>query len=338
MAEQPIIAITMGDPCGIGAEVIAKALAHPEVAKWCTPLVVGNVDVMRRAVDLTGAGLSVEPVESPQEAAVGSGSVAVLDIGNYDAAAMEPGAISAVAGKAAMEWVVRAGELCLDGSVAAMATAPLHKEAASLAGYQDIGHMEVLQRLAEAPKVLTMLMSKGLRVVHLTTHRSLKRACEYVTQENILTAITLTNASFKGWGVAEPRIGVSALNPHASDGGLIGDEEQTEITPAVEAAQRLGINAMGPVPADTVFLQGIRGDYDAILAMYHDQGHIPVKVYGFEESITVNLGLPFIRTSVDHGTAFDIAWQGKADATSMVEAIRAAADLAVGAGIARPVA
>ena len=336
VAEQPIIAITMGDPCGIGAEVIAKALARPEVAEWCAPLVVGNADIMRRAVELTGVGLDVRAVESAEDAALGEGAVAVLDIGNYDAAGMRPGEISATAGKAAMEWVVRAGELCLDGSVSAMATAPLHKEAASLAGYEDIGHMEVLQRLAEAPKVLTMLMSRGLRVVHLTTHRSLKRACEYVTQDNILTALRLTDTSFKTWGVAEPRIGVAALNPHASDGGLIGDEEATQITPAVEAALGEGIAAVGPVPADTVFLQGVRGDYDAILAMYHDQGHIAVKMYGFEESITVNLGLPFIRTSVDHGTAFDIAWQNKADATSMVESVRAAADLVTGEGIARP--
>ena len=182
-----------------------------------------------------------------------------------------------------------------------------------------------------------MLMSRGLRVVHLTTHRSLKRACDYVTEDNILAALRLTDASFKTWGVAEPRIGVAALNPHASDGGLIGDEEATQIAPAVEAALAEGIRATGPVPADTVFLQGIRGDYDAILAMYHDQGHIPVKVYGFEESITVNLGLPFIRTSVDHGTAFDIAWQNKADATSMAESIRAAVELATGIGIAKPV-
>ena len=337
MAEQPIIAITMGDPCGIGAEVIAKALARPEVAEWCAPLVIGNAYIMRRAVELTGVGLDVRAVESAEDAALGEGAVAVLDLGNYDASGMRPGEISATAGKAAMEWVVRAGELCLDGTVAAMATAPLHKEAASLAGYEDIGHMEVLQRLAEAPKVLTMLMSRGLRVVHLTTHRSLRRACEYVTQDNILTALRLTDASFKTWGVAEPRIGVAALNPHASDGGLIGDEEATQIAPAVEAALGEGIAAVGPVPADTVFLQGVRGDYDAILAMYHDQGHIAVKMYGFEESITVNLGLPFIRTSVDHGTAFDIAWQNKADATSMVESVRAAADLVTGIGIGKPV-
>ncbi len=335
VAERPIIAITMGDPSGIGPEVIAKALSMPEVASRCIPLVIGNAEMLRKAVALTNAGLTVEAVESPREAAVAQGSVAVLDTGNLDAGDVQPGEISAVTGKAAMEWAVRAGELCMDGSVAGMATAPLHKEAASLGGFKDIGHMEVLQRLSGAPKVLTMLTSKGLRVVHLTTHRSLKRACEYVTKDNILEALVLTNKAFQQWGIKEPRLGVAALNPHASDGGLIGDEEATEIAPAVEEAKRLGIKATGPVPADTVFLQGIRGDYDAVLAMYHDQGHIPVKVYGFEESITVNLGLPFIRTSVDHGTAFDIAWQGIADPTSMVEAIYAAADLANGTGLAK---
>ncbi|MDE2969015.1 MAG: 4-hydroxythreonine-4-phosphate dehydrogenase PdxA [Chloroflexota bacterium] len=334
MGERPVIAITMGDPCGIGAEVIAKALARPAVGEWCTPLVVGNAEIMRRAFELTGAGFEVRAVESADDIVAGDGAVAVLDIGNYDAAGMRPGEISATAGKAAMEWVVRAGELCLNGSVTAMATAPLHKEAASLAGYEDIGHMEVLQRLSESPKVLTMLVSKGLRVVHLTTHRSLKRACDYVTQENILGALRLTDSAFKTWGFPEPRIGVAALNPHASDGGLIGDEEATQISPAVEAALAEGIDAKGPVPADSVFLQGVRGDYDAVLAMYHDQGHIAVKMYGFEESITVNLGLPFIRTSVDHGTAFDIAWQNKADDTSMVESIKVAVDLATGTGIA----
>ena len=332
--ERPVIAITMGDPCGMGAEVIAKALARPPGGAWCRPLVVGNAEIMRRAFALTGGGLEVRAVESADEAWDGEGAVAVLDMGNYDASGMRPGEISATAGKAAMEWVERAGQLCLEGSVTAMATAPLHKEAASLAGYEDIGHMEALQRLSESPKVLTMLVSKGLRVVHLTTHRSLRRACDYVTQENILTALRLTDTAFKGWGFPEPRIGVAALNPHASDGGLIGDEESTEITPAVEAARGEGIDAAGPTPADTVFLQGVRGDYDAVLAMYHDQGHIAVKMYGFAESITVNLGLPFIRTSVDHGTAFDIAWQNKADDTSMVESIKVAVDLATGVGMA----
>lgn len=333
MANKPIIAITLGDPCGIGPEVIAKALSMREVTNRCTPLVVGNADILRKAIALTTKGPSIEVVRSTAEMTAKPECISVLDMENFDAMDVQPGQISPTAGKAAMEWVVRAGELCMEGAVAAMATAPLHKLAASLAGYKDIGHMEILQRLSDSPKVLTMLTSKGLRVVHLTTHRSLKRACEFVTKENVLEALVLTNKVFQQWGIKEPRLGVAALNPHASDGGLIGDEEETEITPAVQAAQEQGVNAIGPVPADTVFLQGIRGDYDAVLAMYHDQGHIPVKVYGFEESITVNLGLPFIRTSVDHGTAFDIAWQGKADPTSMAAAVTTAADLASGSGL-----
>ena len=333
MVNKPIIAITLGDPCGIGPEVIAKALSIPEVTNKCTPLVIGNADILRKAIDLTSKTLSIEVVKSPTQIKPNPGCISVLDMKNLDAMDVQPGQISPTAGKAAMEWVVRAGELCMEGTVAAMATAPLHKLAAKLAGYEDIGHMEILQRLSGSPKVLTMLTSKGLRVVHLTTHRSLKRACEFVTRENVLEALLLTNKVFQTWGIKEPRLGVAALNPHASDGGLIGDEEEKEIAPAIQAAQEQGVNATGPIPADTVFLQGIRGDYDAVLAMYHDQGHIPVKVYGFEESITVNLGLPFIRTSVDHGTAFDIAWQGKADPTSMAAAVTTAVDLASGSGL-----
>ena len=333
MGNQPVIAVTLGDPCGIGPEVIAKILSMQEVTERCIPLIVGNADLLRKAITLTNNGPCIQVVESPDQINVKAGFVSVLDIGNLDVKDVTPGQVSASTGKAAMEWVIRAGELCLDGTVAGMATAPIHKLAASLAGYEDIGHMEILQRLSGAPKVLTMLTSRGLRVVHLTTHRSLKRACEFVTKENILEALVLTDSVFQQWGIKTPRLGVAALNPHASDGGLIGDEEETEITPAVDAARKQGVNAIGPIPADTVFLQGIRGDYDAILAMYHDQGHIPVKVYGFEESITVNLGLPFIRTSVDHGTAFDIAWQGKADPTSMAAAVIAAADLAIGSGL-----
>jgi len=333
VANQPIIAITLGDPCGIGPEVIAKTLSMQGITERCIPLVVGSADTLRKAVKLTKTGISIHVVESPEQIICEPGLVSVLDMGNLNVKDFKAGQVSAAAGKAAMEWVVRAGELCMDGAVAAMATAPLHKLAASMAGFKDIGHMEILQRLSGSPKVLTMLTSKGLRVIHLTTHRSLKRACDFVTKENILEALILTNSVFQKWGLQTPHFGVAALNPHGSDGGLIGDEEETEIAPAVQAAQAQGIHVTGPVPADTIFLQGIRGDYDAVLAMYHDQGHIPVKIHGFEESITVNLGLPFIRTSVDHGTAFDIAWQGKADPTSMTAAIVAAADLATGSGL-----
>ena len=333
MASRPVIAITLGDPSGIGPEVIAKTLSMKDISERYTPLVVGSADILRKAIELSNTGTFVQVVDSPQEIVYTPGVVSVLDMGNLDVNDVKPGVVSGSTGKAAIEWVVRAGELCMDGAVAAMATAPIHILAASLGGYQDIGHMEILQRLSGSTKVLTMLTSKGLRVVHLTTHRSLKRACEFVTKENILEALLLTHSVFQKWGIKTPHLGVAALNPHASDGGLIGDEEETEISPAVHAAQRQGINVTGPIPADTIFLQGIRGDYDAVLAMYHDQGHIPVKIHGFEESITVNLGLPFIRTSVDHGTAFDIAWQDKADPTSMAAAVISAVNLASGTGL-----
>ena len=204
-----------------------------------------------------------------------------------------------------------------------------------MAGYQEIGHMELLQSMTGSTNVATMLMTGGLRVVHLTTHRSLRLACDAVTRENVLVKIRLTHDYFRQYGFPTPRIGVAALNPHASDGGLLGDEEATAIQPAVTDARAGAIDATGPVPADTVFHQAINGKYDAVLCMYHDQGHIPIKVYGFEHSVSVNLGLPLIRTSVDHGTAFDIAGQGIAQAVSMVEAIKLAAHLASGHGLPR---
>jgi 4-hydroxythreonine-4-phosphate dehydrogenase len=230
--------------------------------------------------------------------------------------------------------VSKAGELALAGIVDGLATAPLNKEAASLAGYQSIGHMELLQELSGAKTVATMLLAKNLRVVHLTTHRSLRVACDYVKKDRIVDFLQLTHDSFVKWGFDNPRIATAALNPHGSDGGLLGHEEAEEIAPAVKAAQERGINVVGPIPAGIVFHQAIQGRYDTVLCMYHDQGHIPVKVYGFEESITANLGLPFVRTSVDHGTAFDIAGKGIADHTSMLESIRLAVGLARGNGLA----
>ncbi len=333
MSDKPVIAITMGDPCGIGPEVIAKALASGQVYPICRPVVVGSARVMEEALKLVRAPLGVREVSSVKGVGQSSEVVEVLDPHNLDLGAVTVGRVSPGAGKAAMEWVTQAARLALEGQVKAMATAPVNKEAASLAGYKAIGHMELLQEISGAKQVATMLMSGRLRVVHLTTHRSLRRACDYVTYDNVLAKIELTHRSFQEWGMPRPRIGVAALNPHGSDGGLLGDEEEKQIAPAVTEARRRGIDATGPVPADIVFVQAINGKYDVTLAMYHDQGHIPVKVYGFERSVSVNLGLPLIRTSVDHGTAFDIAGKGVADATSMLEAIKVAVALASGKGL-----
>ncbi|MBI2936514.1 MAG: 4-hydroxythreonine-4-phosphate dehydrogenase PdxA, partial [Chloroflexi bacterium] len=319
---------TLGDPCGIGPEVVAKALSEHQVYQLCRPLVIGSHLVMSRAIDVARVPLRVEPIADPAQARGGSGSVEVLDLGNLDPAGVTVGQLSAAAGRAAVEWVLEAGRLALTKQVQAIATAPLNKEAASLAGYREVGHMELLQKLSGVENVATMLMTGNLRVVHLTTHQSLRRACDAVTRENVLAKLVLTHETFRAWGFPNPRIGVAALNPHASDGGLLGNEEREQIAPAVAEARGHGIDATGPVPADIVFHQAIQGLYDVVVAMYHDQGHIPVKVYGFEQSVSVNLGLPFIRTSVDHGTAFDIAGKGVADHRSMLAAIRVAATLA----------
>ena len=332
--QKPAVAITMGDPCGIGPEVVVKALADPRVYASCRPLVVGSTYAMERAVELTGLPLRVSRLDDPNSAGQDPGVVDVLDIQNLNPEDITVGRINPQCGRAAMEWVTKAGELALAGTVAALATAPLNKEAASLAGYKSIGHMELLQELTGAKTVATMLMAKNLRVVHLTTHRSLRLACDYVKKDRILEFLKLTHDSFVQWGFEGPRIAAAALNPHASDGGLLGTEEAEEIAPAVAAAQDLGIDVTGPVPADVVFHQAIEGKYDAVLAMFHDQGHIPVKVYGFEDSITANLGLPFVRTSVDHGTAFDIAGRGIANHFSMLESVRLAVALATGSGLA----
>ena len=332
--DKPAIAITMGDPCGIGPEVVVKALTDPRVYASCRPLVVGNVFAMERAVELTGSPLSVNEAADPAGTGLDPQVVDVLDIHNLNPEDIAVGQISPACGKAAMEWVTKAGELAFAGTVAGIATAPLNKEAASLAGYESIGHMELLQELTGAGTVATMLMAKNLRVVHLTTHRSLRVACDYVKKGRILDFLQLTHDSFVKWGFPQPRIGAAALNPHGSDGGLLGSEEAEEIAPAVTEARERGIDVTGPVPADAIFHQAIEGRYDAVLAMFHDQGHIPVKVYGFEESITANLGLPFVRTSVDHGTAFDIAGRGIASEVSMLESIRLAVSLAKGEGMA----
>ena len=331
--DKPGIAITMGDPCGIGPEVVAKALADPRVYASCRPLVVGSSYAMERAVELSGVPLRINASVGPEGAGQDSGVIDVLDIGNLNPEDITVGEINPACGKAAMEWVTRAGELALAGQVGGLATAPLNKEAASLAGYKSIGHMELLQELSGVKTVATMLMARNLRVIHLTTHRSLRIACDYVKKDRILDYLRLTHQAFVSYGFRDPRIAAAALNPHGSDGGLLGSEEAEEIAPAVESARAEGVNVVGPIPADIVFHHAAEGRYDAVLAMYHDQGHIPVKVYGFEESITANLGLPFVRTSVDHGTAFDIAGKGVATHASMLESIRLAVALVKGDGL-----
>jgi len=332
MNDKPYVGLTMGDPCGIGPEVVIKALIHSEIYEWCNPVIIGNAASLRETVKMLDIDMSINHISETdiEMSRVNPNAASVIDIGNLNYEDVTIGEINPGCGKAAMEWVSHAGRLAMRGAIGGIATAPLNKEAASLAGYEAIGHMELLQELTGSKTVATMLIAKNLRVVHLTTHRSLRVACDYVKKDRILDYLRITDENFKKWGFENPRIGVAALNPHGSDGGLLGDEENDEILPAVTQAKAEGMTVEGPIPADIIFHQAINDQYDAVLCMYHDQGHIPVKVYGFEESITANLGLPFVRTSVDHGTAFDIAGKGIADPLSMIEAIKLASTLITG--------
>ncbi|MBI4188443.1 MAG: 4-hydroxythreonine-4-phosphate dehydrogenase PdxA [Chloroflexi bacterium] len=325
--ERPIIAITMGDAAGIGPEIVAKALLSAEIYRICRPLVVGEGVIMEKAVKLVKKPLKLHPVKTAAEVKGQPGTIDLLDLHNLKREEVVLGQLCSPCGRASMEYIAEAARLALGGEVKALVTAPINKEATRLAGYGEVGHLEYLARLTGATEYATMLVSGPLRVVHLTTHHSLRQACALVTEERVLARLKLTDHSFRGWGIEHARIAVAALNPHASEGGLFGSEEAEKIEPAVAAARKLGIDARGPFPADSVFNRALGGEFDVVLAMYHDQGHIPVKVYGLERSVSVALGLPLLRTSVDHGTAFDIAGKGVANAKSLEEAIKVAVRL-----------
>jgi len=328
--QKPIIAITMGDPAGVGPEIVVKALLSKRIFDICRPLVVGEGNVMSDTLRLLERPVNLHRVEKAGEVKGQFGTIDLLDLHNLDQKEVVIGKVSKACGKAAMEYIATAAELVLQKKTKAMVTAPINKEATIQAGFGDVGHLEFLARITHAANYATMLVSGQLRVVHLTTHHSLKDACELVTKERILARLILTHDAFQQWGIIRPRLGVAALNPHAGEGGHFGSEEIEHIVPAVKEAQDLGIDARGPFPADSIFTRAIGGEFDAVLAMYHDQGHISIKVHGFEKSISVALGLPFIRTSVDHGTAFDIAGKGIADCRSLEEAIKMAVNLVEG--------
>ena len=328
MTTIPKIAITLGDPSGIGPEIVVKAITHPSLEKTSQKIIIGTTRQVIKALQLAGIEKEVQTLKYPTNTEETDDVIRVLECPEYEEKDFLYGKHIKESGAASHFWVERATKLCIEKSVDAMVTAPVNKVSWKIAGSKDTSHLEVFKRLTSSDYVATMLLSDNLRCMHLSTHKPLSEACEYVTKENVLRAIELTYKHFVEWGFENPKIGVAALNPHASDNGIIGNTEAEEITPAINAAKLLNINVSGPHPADSVFNQGIKGKYDVIIVMYHDQGHIPVKVFGLERSVTVNLGLPFIRTSVDHGTAFDIAGKNKADETSMIEAIKLSISLA----------
>ena len=330
MPDVPVVGVTLGDPAGIGPEVLIKSLAGLDPG--AVRLVLYGTGW---SLDL-GAEFAGTRLRYARYAAVGdvdwdAGSWPLIDPGIDAPDNFSMGEVSAVCGEVAVRAVETAARDALAGRIAAMMTCPIHKEAIHLAGYvDDIGHQEILARVANVSDTATMLMTPGLKVVHLSTHKSLIEATRYVDRANVLSKLKLAHASLSGWGLCAPRIAVAALNPHGGEGGLLGREEIEEIRPAVADAVHAGVAAIGPLPADSVFNRAIEGEFDAVLALYHDQGHIAVKVHNFHQSVTATLGIPFVRTSVDHGTAFDIAGRGVADATGASAALDAAVTLASG--------
>ncbi len=326
---RPLLAITLGDPAGIGPEVTLKALVRPEVRQVCRALVIGDRRILARAASwVDQPRLAFEVVLNPAQGSYAPGTLSVLDLHNADPAAIVPGQLSADTGRAAVESVQRACDLALAGEVDAVVTAPLNKEAMHLAGFNYPGHTELLAERTQAKRVSMLLVGPSLRVVHVSTHVSLAEAIRRVTATRVREVIDLAYRSCRALGIAQPRIAVAGLNPHAGESGLFGDEEGREVMPAVAAARAAGLNVSDPMPPDTVFLRAVKGEYDIVVAMYHDQGHIPMKLLAFDSGVNVSIGLPIIRTSVDHGTAFDIAGTGQASENSMVAAIEVAVQMA----------
>lgn len=325
---KPVIGITLGDAAGVGPEIIAKALAEQEVYDICRPVVIGDLGIMKRALAIVGQDLTCRAIDDVLTGGQEFGQIDVIDLRNLPAdlpfAQVDPRA-----GKAAYTYVETAVNLALAGKIAAIATAPLNKDAMNQGGCHFPGHTEILAHLSNTKNYAMMLTGGSLRVIHVSTHLALRQACEKVKKERVLKVIELADQAMKKIGIKEPRIAVAGLNPHSGEGGLFGTEEIEEIIPAIECAKALGLQVTGPVAPDTVFYRAaVKKDFDIVVVMYHDQGHIPLKVLGFEEGVNITVGLPFIRTSVDHGTAFDIAGKGIANHMSMLESIRLAALMA----------
>jgi 4-hydroxythreonine-4-phosphate dehydrogenase len=321
--EAPLIAVTMGDPAGVGPEIVVKTFAELDPREETSALVVGDPAMLERAAKLLGSPLRVNTLSEPEEAAFELDAIDVLAVGELPED-LPFGELDARAGDAAFRYVEKATRLATAGRVAAIATAPLNKEAMHMAGHEYPGHTEILAGLTGTEDYAMMLVTDELKVLHVSTHVSLREAIERVSPERELAVIRLAHDSMRRLGVENPRVAVAGLNPHAGENGLFGAEDAERIAPAVEEARREGIEATGPWPPDTVLMRARRGDFDVVVVQYHDQGHIPVKLMGFDTGVNVTVGLPFFRTSVDHGTAFDIAGTGEADHSSL----RAAIDLA----------
>lgn len=337
---RPVIGITLGDPAGIGPEITIKAMADPEIYKICRPLIIGDSKFLYDALKVLSMNhLKIYTLKTIEEAKFTYGTIDIIETGRCDFEYIKVGQVSRDAGEAAFQYVKKVIELALTKKVDATVTNPINKEAINLAGHKYSGHTEIYADLTNTRKYTMMLAYENLKVVHVTTHVSLRQACELVQKERVLEVIRIADETCKGLGIENPRIAVAGLNPHSGENGMFGTEEIDEIIPAIEEAKKENINADGPIPPDTIFSKARGGMYDIVVAMYHDQGHIPLKVVGFVYNaqkkkwdsvagVNITLGLPIIRTSVDHGTAFDQAGKGTASEESLINAIKYAVMLA----------
>lgn len=332
MSKKPILGITMGDPASIGPEITVKALSDLAIYEKCSPIIIGDAAVMEAAVGIVGKNVKINAVSDVKEAKFEFGTIDVYDMKLVDMDKLERGVVSAMAGNAAFQYVKKVIELAMNHEVDATVTNALNKEAMNLAGHHYSGHTEIYAEYTGTKKYTMMLAHENLRVVHVSTHVSLREACDRVKKDRVLEVIRIADQACKELGIKEPKIGVAGLNPHSGENGMFGREEIEEITPAIEAAKGEGIIVDGPVPPDTVFSKARGGWYDIVVAMYHDQGHIPLKVVGFVYNqaeqkwdavagVNITLGLPIIRASVDHGTAFDQAGKGVANELSLINAV-----------------
>lgn len=325
MNTQPFIAITMGDPGGIGPEVVVKAILNESVQSLCKPVIIGDLEVIKEAAHLAGSSLNFEKVDTLQQA---SDSIPIIEpVSLNEFTRNKP---TAKAGLAVYSYIQEAVNLALNSDVRGIATAPISKASLKMAGLHWPGHTELLAELAKTQDYAMMLVGGPLKVILVTIHMALRDVPRHINQVRVLKTICLAQKAAQMFSIENPRIGVAGLNPHAGESGLFGNEEESEIVPAVEMARAEGISVTGPYPPDVIFHLAYHGKLDIVCAMYHDQGLIPLKMIAFEKGVNITVGLPIIRTSPDHGTAFDIAWQNKANPSSMIEAIKLAATLKTG--------
>lgn len=329
---RPILAITMGDPAGIGPEIVVRALSHKDTYEQCRPIVTGDAAVMKEAVKLLGFDFKVNPVSDVKDALFEYGTIDVYDLGCIDMSTFKFGEVQPQCGNAAFVSIRKAIDLAMAGEVDGTVTAPLNKEALNLAGHHFDGHTEIYATFTGTKKYAMMLADENIRVIHVSTHVPLRKACDLVKKARVIEVTELISDACRQFGIESPRIGIAGLNPHSSENGMFGDEEALEIIPAIEELRSRGFNVDGPVPPDSIFAKAKCGKYDGCVAMYHDQGHIPLKVCAFNwdketgkmqsaKGVNITLGLPIIRVSVDHGTAFDVAGKGIASEDAMMLSI-----------------